>query len=247
MLNLPSKSPASRMDDAWAIPVDPSDTVSDATISVVAGTVAIDGQSLDTANGRLVFTLSGGVAGTTTRFYVRAETAGGDIWDDTIDIYVSDTAATIGVGYVDPTPADVKADFPAFASVDDAVVARRILRTASWVDASWLETDYNYAKSLLTAHYLETDGLSSSGDAEIAAYRASGVSRLKSGTLDVTFTTSDAAAGGSEFDATAYGQRFYSLLVKNKSGVLTTGGGDRCHSPAATDYPFAYAYGGFAL
>lgn len=142
-----------------------------------------------------------------------------------------------------PTPADIKADFPVFAGVDDAVIQRRIDRTASWVDDSW-GADEEYAKSLLTAHYLVLDGLGG-GDAEITAYREAGVTKLKSGTLDVTF--SEVASGGSEFDETGFGRRFYALLRKVKSGPLTTGGTLGCYSPAATDYPFAWAYNGFAL
>jgi acetyl-CoA acetyltransferase len=150
--------------------------------------------------------------------------------------------------YTDPTPADVKADFPAFADVDDFAVQRRIDRTASWIDDSWLVSDYNYAKSLLTAHYLTVDGFGSTSDAEIAAYRSAGVARLKSGTLDVSFTTDEyRGVSASEFDASVYGQRFAALLRKNKSGVLTTGGSVGCVGAASTDVPFAYAFGGIGL
>ncbi len=129
----------------------------------------------------------------------------------------------------------------------DTAIQRRIDRTSVWIDASWLEGDYSYVKSLLTAHYLTVDGFGSTGDAEIAAYRANGVSRLKSGTLDVTFTASEAKGGGSEFDATEYGARFLSLLRKNKSGPLTTGGGGHCIAGAATDVPWAWATNGWGL
>lgn len=149
--------------------------------------------------------------------------------------------------WVDPTPDDVRADFPVFGEIDDFVIQRRIDRTASWIDASWLETDYNYAKSLLTAHYLLADGFGGQGDAEIAAYRASGVSRLKSGTLDVSFVASDAGSGDNEFESTEYGRRFYTLLLKNKSGVLTTGGGCGGVAGASTDMPWAYRTGGWGL
>jgi len=144
----------------------------------------------------------------------------------------------------EPTPADVKADFPEFANVDDAVIQRRIDRTASRVDDGW-GADYTYAKSLLTAHYLVEDGLGG-GDAEIASYRAAGVTRLKSGTLDVTFA-SEAGAGGSEFDTTAYGRRFYALMARLFGGPLTTGNGCGGYAGAATDLPFAWAYGGVGL
>lgn len=145
---------------------------------------------------------------------------------------------------VDPTPADVKADFPEFANVDDAVIQRRIDRTASRVDASW-GADYAYAKSLLTAHYLAEDGFDG-GDAEIAGYRAAGVTRLKSGTLDVTFA-GDTASGGSEFDTTSYGRRFYALMARLFGGPLTTGGGCDGYAAQATDLPFAWAWNGVAL
>lgn len=142
-----------------------------------------------------------------------------------------------------PTPADVKADFPVFAGVDDAVIQRRIDRTASWVDDSW-GTDEEYAKSLLTAHYLVLDGLGG-GDAEITAYREAGVTKLKSGALDVTF--SEVSATASEFDETGFGRRFYALLRKVKSGPLTTGGSVGCIAGAATDVPWAWRTNGWGL
>lgn len=149
------------------------------------------------------------------------------------------------MAYVNPTPADVKADFPTFANVDDTAIQRRIDRAAMWVDESWLESDYTYAKELLAAHYLTIDGLGG-GDAEIAAYREAGVVKLKSGTLDVTFSEI-AASGGSEFDETSFGRRFYALLRKNKSGPLTTGGGCDGIAGAATDVPWAWATNGWGL
>lgn len=151
--------------------------------------------------------------------------------------------------YTDPTPADIKADFAAFSAVDDAAIQRRIDRTGSYVDDSWMVSDYTYAKELLTAHYLTLDGLGSGTDAELASLGLSGITQLRSASLTVAFSDRAAAAvaAGGEFDETSFGRRFKSLLIKNKSGPLTTGGCDGGIAGAATDLPWAYALGGFGL
>jgi len=249
MLNLPSKSPGQRLDYGWDIPVDTGDTVISATISVVSGDVEIVSQSLDFSIPRLIFVLSGGTAGTITQFYVVANTSGGDIFDDTIGIFVGG-AASVPPPYSDPTPSDIKADFPIFATVDDAAIQRRIARSSMWVDDSWLESDYTWAKELLVAYWLTKDGLGAGTNAELAAQGLSGVSRLKSGTLDVTFKSSSDSGDTdtpSPWNENGYGIEFYTMLRKNKSGPLTTGGACGGISGAATDTPFAWQFGGFAL
>jgi hypothetical protein len=151
--------------------------------------------------------------------------------------------------YTEPTPADVKADFAVFADVPDAAIQRRIDRTAGWVDTTWLEFDYTWAKELLTAHFLTEDGLGAGTGAEMNALGLSGVTRLKSGTLDVTFA--DAAQSGNPSDSpllsTSYGRRFYVLLRKNRGGVVSVSGGGCGSADQATDYPWAYRAGGWGL
>jgi hypothetical protein len=150
--------------------------------------------------------------------------------------------------YVDPTPADVKADFAIFADVPDAAVQRRIDRTASWVDQSWMAGDFTWAKELLAAHFLTEDGLGAGTGAEMNALGLSGVSRLKSGTLDVTFAATDGGgAGDSPLLSTSYGRRFYALLRKNRGGVVSVSGGGCGIADQATDTPWAYRTGGFGL
>jgi hypothetical protein len=150
------------------------------------------------------------------------------------------------VPYIVPTPDDVRSDFPVFASVDDAVIQRRIDRTESTVDESWMESDYTYARSLLAAHYLTEDGVGGGTDAEIAALGLSGVSRLKSGTLDVTFANTNSTGDGA-WDNTSYGRRFASILRRNKGGPLIAGADGVGLSGAATDVPWAWKWGGFGL
>ena len=152
--------------------------------------------------------------------------------------------------YIDPTPTDVKLDFPQFACVDNAVIQRRIDRTPMFVDETWLESDYTYAKELLTAYWLTDEGFGGGTDAEMASLGLSGVSRLKSGALDVTFKTgADASSGGipAPWDANSFGRRFYALLRKNRGGVVTAAGGGCGYGAQATDLPFAWAYNGRGL
>lgn len=153
--------------------------------------------------------------------------------------------------YADPAPADIKADFPAFAAVDDAAIQRRIDRTPIWVDDSWLSSDYTWSKELLVAYWLTKDGFGTGTSAELAAQGLSGVSRLKSGTLDVTFASSSDAGDGdtpSPWNENRYGIEFYIMLRKNKSGPLTTGGCGCGIAGAATDMPWAWATApGFGL
>lgn len=149
--------------------------------------------------------------------------------------------------YTLPTPADIKLDFPVFAAVDDAVIQRMIdLRIPMWVDESWLESDYTYAGELVVAHYLTLAGLGTGTDAEIAGQGLSGVTRLKSGTLDVTFSDSASTSTG-EFDGTRYGQQFAALLRKNRGGPRIAVGGGCGVASAATDLPWAWRYNGWGM
>lgn len=148
--------------------------------------------------------------------------------------------------HVNPTPDDIRLDFPVFTDVDDDVIQRRIDRTMSWIDETWLETDYTWAVSLLTAHYLTEDGMGRGTDAELASQGLTGVSRLKSGTLDVTFKEGG-GGNANQFGGTSYGQRFYTLLRKNKGGVYVAAGGGCGVGSQSTDVPWAWATGGFGL
>ncbi len=149
------------------------------------------------------------------------------------------------MAHIEPTPADVKLDFPLFADVADGIIQRRLDRTPMWVDVGWLESDYTYAKELLAAHWLTLEGFGKGTDSELGAAGLSNVSRLKSGTLDVTFKDTS-SAGSSEFDGTSYGKQFASLLRKNRGGPRIAGSG--CgYGDQATDYPYAWRTGGFGL
>lgn len=158
--------------------------------------------------------------------------------------------------YIKPTPADIKADFPQFAALDDAVIQRRIDRNNPstgvymWVDESWLQSDFTWAWENLTAYFLTDDGLGTGTDSELANQGLSGVSRLKSGTLDVTFKSSTDSGTGNvpaPWNANKYGIAFYNLLLKKGKTVSVVHGGGCGIAAAATDTPWAWRYNGWAL
>lgn len=150
--------------------------------------------------------------------------------------------------YTVPTPADIKLDFPAFADVDDAVIQRRIDRAGAIVTTDWIEGDYNYAYSLLTAHYLVLDGFGAGTESEAAAMGAAGLTRLRSGSLDVSFseTAANASVDGG-YDATSYGRRFLEYLLRNRGGVRVAVAGCGGIAGQATDAPWAWRTNGFGL
>ena len=106
----------------------------------------------------------------------------------------------------------LRAKYPAFASVTDDTI--QIYMADAQVDTSWLESDYASAIMLWTAWAMTDAGIGTGG--EVAGYIGSGVSRLKSGSLDVSF--SDAASSATGYETNAYGRRFLSLYRKNKAG-----------------------------
>lgn len=137
------------------------------------------------------------------------------------------------MAYVRPTPAEFKTRYPAFAAVSDATI-QAYLNDAP-VDDSWLDSDYTRAIMLWAAHTMTANGI---GADEIGQAAAAGLSRLKSGTLDVSFKDSAQDMGGmGEYGGTAYGRQFYALLRANKGGPRVIGGAGYCQSGYAKDVP----------
>ena len=116
------------------------------------------------------------------------------------------------MAYVKPTPSNLKTYLPAFAAVPDATI--QMYLDGAQVDTSWIEADYQPAIMLWAAWAMTDGGIGTGG--ELGSAVASGVSRLKSGTLDVSF--SDGATSASGYETNTYGKRFLSLYRKNKAG-----------------------------
>lgn len=138
------------------------------------------------------------------------------------------------MAYVVPTSSDLKARYPAFAAVDDGTITYWITDAQRFVDESWSEGDYGPAMLSLAAHNMTLSGLGADAAAALAAIPA-GVSRFKSGTLEVALT--DAAANArmtGDFTASKYGQEYQLLLRRNRGGPVVADTG------CVPTYPFGY-------
>lgn len=131
------------------------------------------------------------------------------------------------MAYTAPTPADLKIRYAAFAAVADEIIQYWLTDAERFVDQSWFESDYAPALIAAAAHNMSLDGHGSvSGSGSIPA----GVTRFKSGAIDLTLTEASANAqvkGG--WASTRYGREFALLLRKNKGGPrLISAGGPVC-------------------
>ena len=121
-----------------------------------------------------------------------------------------------------PTPADLKARFPAFAAVSDSVIQGALDEAALQVDETWVdEPNYRLGILLLAAHILTLDGQGAGAESEAAAAGASGFKRMRSGQLELERFTAADAGGGDEgvVATTSYGRRFLDLLRRNIPAV----------------------------
>lgn len=235
MLIWPSKDP----DEILDYQVDWTARLGDDTIATSVFTLEQDaGLTIDSqSNAAKTATvwLSGGTNGETGWLLNRITTAGGRTFDEVIQVaIVSSAGAPPPVPpYGKPSPATFKAKYPAFAAVPDATV-QAYLNDAP-VDDTWLESDYAKAITLWAAHTMTENGI---GGDEIGQASAAGLSRLKSGTLDVSFKDGGSSSDAGGFGGTAYGRQFYALLRANKGGPRVIGGAGYCQSGWAKDVPF---------
>lgn len=124
------------------------------------------------------------------------------------------------MAFTDPSAADLKLAFPAFAAVDDNTIVYWLDRAARVVDHDWPEDDGPHARMLLTAHHLVLQGLGTGAEAEVFASGAAGFTRLKSGEL---WLEREAGKGG--YGDTSYGRQFEALLRAVRGGPRVTGTG----------------------
>lgn len=235
MLIFPNKDPDEVLDYRidWSART-AGDTIATSVWSLVdAAGLTIDSISHDT-NSTTVW-LSGGTAGEVGVLLNTVTTNGGRTLEETAALTVMGSEFPATPGYDLPTATFVRTAFPAFAAVPDLMLDFWIARAARSVDTSWTQGDYTYAIALLAAHLMTTNGLGAG--AEIEGYRSAGIARLKSGTLDVSFSDGAAGGNGSAYDSTSYGRQFALLLRQNRGGPRVIVGGGGCHSGWAKDWP----------
>jgi hypothetical protein len=115
------------------------------------------------------------------------------------------------MSYTLPTPVQFRAYVPAFSTVSDDTI--NLYLNGAQVDNTWIEADYQAAVMLWAAWAMTDAGIGAGGD--LAAARQAGVSKLKSGSLDVSFAADNAATG---YETNIYGRRFLGLYRKSKGG-----------------------------
>lgn len=127
------------------------------------------------------------------------------------------------MAYTQPTAADLKLRFPAFAAVADETVEYWLTDARLIVTADWIEADRAPAEMALAAHNMVLAGLGTSGGA-VGELAAMGVTDFKSASMSVSF---DAAAirsaNGGDYGATRYGIAFRTYLRRNRGGPFLAG------------------------
>lgn len=244
----PSKDPDAVLDYVYRIPLDDADSVTSHGLTRLTGTVAIDSESIaaapdSTALGfgqDVTARLSGGVDGETCVFRIAWTTAGGRDDDDVITLFVSshEYEALVPTGYAKPLPPHLKARYPAFAAVDPGTVQYWLTHAERSVDTSWSEGDYAPALMALAAHNMTLAGLGTDGTAFAGV--PVGITRMKSGSLELGLTEAAANARASgTLAATRYGQEYQMLLRRNRGGPLVS---DTGVVPFPAYPPFAYGW-----
>jgi hypothetical protein len=231
MASWAAKDPDAVFDYVYRIPLDVGDSIApgQATLTRLSGTAAINSQSLaatpDTVDGQfgqaLTAWISGGDDGETDVYQIAWTTVGGRTDDDiiTLAIVSKEIAALALTGYAKPLPGHLIARYPAFADVPASTVQAWLTDAERFVTTAWAEGDYAAGLMSLAAHNLALAGFGTRGAA--LAELPAGVSRFKSGTLDVTLTDAAANArmnGG--YDSTLYGAEYQLLLRRNRGGPL---------------------------
>jgi hypothetical protein len=229
-----AKDPDAVLDYVYRIPLDSGDSIaalSDVTFTKLSGAVNIDSTSIaaapdttDEGYGQdFTAWLSGGADGETAVFKIEWTTADSRVDDDiiTIAIVSNDLPALLLTGYAKPLPGHLVARYPAFAAVPTATIQFWLTDAERSVDTSWSEGDYAAALMALAAHNMALAGIGT-GAVGLASVPA-GVTRMRSGSLDLSLTEAAANAlitGG--FAATRYGQEYQMLLRRNRGGPIVS-------------------------
>jgi hypothetical protein len=231
-----AKDPQAVLDYVYRIPLDAGDSVSSATpwITKLSGDVVIDSQSLasapnTTAEGYgqdVTVWLSGGTDGETCVFRAEWATAGGRTDDDIITMAVAahEIDGLVLTGYAKPLPGHLTARYPAFAAVATSTIRAWLTDAERFVTTAWAEGDYAAGLMSLAAHNMALAGLGTDAAALVGV--PAGITRMKSGSLELGFTDQAANArmsGG--YDSTRYGAEYALLLRRNRGGpyVAPTG------------------------
>lgn len=130
------------------------------------------------------------------------------------------------MAFIEPTIADLRARYPAFAAVADATITYWLTDSARYVDTSWSESDYGPGKVAHAAYEMAQKGVAGLAGGDIVGMAAAGVTDFQSGTFRARFSdeaVKKALAGG--YQSNQYGQDYYDLLQRNKGGPIASAPG----------------------
>lgn len=123
--------------------------------------------------------------------------------------------------YVIPTPAEVRAAYPQFGGVADAVIQNALDLGALAIDTTWPESAYSLAFKLYAAHVLTLDGQGSDTSGQAEEGLAANVKRRKAGDHEIEFFgASDGGAANSAawYALTPFGTQFATLQRRYFAG-----------------------------
>lgn len=123
--------------------------------------------------------------------------------------------------YTTPTTDDFYTRFPIFADVDEDSLQALLNEAAGQIDNSWREQDYQPAILYLTAHLIALDNSAEGETPDVNGPQV--ISSESFAGMSVSYASRGQLTGAaaSQYGATEYGRRYYSLLQKNKPGVTT--------------------------
>lgn len=220
----PAKDPQAVTDYTFTIPLDEGDSVSSSTFTKVSGDVVIDDS--DRAGAVWTAFISGGTLGETNVFKVAWTTTGGRTDEDyvTLLIATSDYVALDLTDYTKPLPQHLIARYPAFAAVPTATIQYWLTDAERFVDDSWTEGDYAAGLMAMAAHNMALAGLGT--EAAALSGVPGGITKIKSGALDISFSESAAADRQTgALGSTRYGADYAMLRRRNKGGPRVTATG----------------------
>jgi hypothetical protein len=202
----PARDPDAVLDYIYTIPLDAGDAVTSHTVEKLAGDSIIDSEARTGAD--VTVWLSGGTDGETSVYRISWVTNAGREDDAIITQLVIANETLALTGYDRPTALHFLARYPAFAATSAATIQYWLADAARYVDEGWSEGDYAPAIMAYAAWQMAKAG----GGGSIAA----GVTRMKSGAMDVTLSAK--ASGGGLYEA-----EFRALQRRNSGGPRLIG------------------------
>jgi hypothetical protein len=128
------------------------------------------------------------------------------------------------MAYVQPTAAELKLRFPAFAAVSDATIEYWLTDSRLIVTNSWIEADRAPAEMELAAHNMVKAGVGGISAGPVGDIAGKGVVGFKSASFSVELEASAAKRlSGTGYASTQYGADFAVRLRRNVGGPRLVG------------------------